>query len=132
MENEVLNDSKDPTKEFYNGIKPDSVNGYQANEAPPIAQSKDLFENDETKLPESNSDFAFKLDNSMWASDRIKIKKNFKNTLEKYYNSSIEDVDFTNNQRATKEINNYVYTNTNGKIENLLQPDDLSPSTVML
>lgn len=63
----------------------------------------------------------FKSANGVFLQAGFPIKSNFETKLRKYYNSSIDEVDFENGEMFTRTIiNRWVNKQTNGQIPSLL------------
>ena len=67
--------------------------------------------------------------NSLWARQGIPFKQDFLQRNTQFFGAEISGLDF-DNPDASKTINNWVDTNTNGKIEKIVS-DRIDPSTVM-
>ena len=72
----------------------------------------------------------------LFLTNGVYINKNF--NLHKEYQSmvknlgSIETMDFSNNEKTVKTINDWVANNTNNLIKDLLSPSSVNPDTVMI
>lgn len=67
--------------------------------------------------------------NSLWLQEGLKLDKAYIFNTEKFYNSSIFNIDFSDNVNSQKTINKWVYQKTNGNITDLLKPSDIDNST---
>lgn len=71
--------------------------------------------------------------NSLWVQERHPILPAFKETITKSYKGSVRSVNFqTMAEAARKEINDWVKTQTQGKIVDLLQANQLQKTTRLL
>ena len=69
--------------------------------------------------------------NRVWIKDGLKLRRQYTETLRKYYGSSVKELDFKGRtEGALKEINGWVSAKTNGKIRDLLRT--LNPDTGMI
>lgn len=67
--------------------------------------------------------------NSLWMRAGIEFDKDFVERNEKYYNASVHELDF-NNPKAADIINQWVNDNTNGLIEDIIEPP-IDPYTIL-
>ncbi len=67
--------------------------------------------------------------NSLWYRQRFSFEKEFRSTLEKYFNAIVKGVNF-DSPATISQINNWVDSNTNGKIKEIISSID--PSTMMI
>jgi len=68
------------------------------------------------------------LANSIWYREGFPVEPSFLNVNQEYYNAEVRELNFTSPD-AVKTINSWVYDNTNGKIEKIL--DSINPESVM-
>jgi serpin B len=81
----------------------------------------------------SAKDYELNIANALWLQKDYKYLQQFLNTIEKYYNSDLKNVDFTKAPReAAKEINMWVFIHTKGKIENIVNPDEIESNTKLI
>ena len=79
--------------------------------------------------------YIFKNANSLWAAKRIKFKDDYFAQIIEYYKAPIERVNLKrskNREKVRKQINNWTEKETEGKIKDLLQEDDLSMETILV
>lgn len=70
---------------------------------------------------------------SVWPQAGYPISRAYQESLQKYFNSSILPLDFEKQPiESAKIINEWVNQNTNGKITNIIVPEQLGPQTKML
>ena len=72
----------------------------------------------------------FTMNNAVIANSANEVNREFAETVGDYYKASVGALDFSNPQKATQQVNDWIAENTNGMIKNLL--DELKPSTVMV
>ncbi|MEA2043114.1 MAG: serpin family protein [Bacteroidota bacterium] len=91
------------------------------------------------KLLEDNSkqeeNYVFKSANSLWASKQIEFHKDYFSRVNKFYNAPAEQVNFRRTkarETTRKKINHWTEKETEGKIKDLLQENDLSFETILV
>lgn len=72
-----------------------------------------------------------KIANKFYVHNKFSIKPLYKEIAVQHFNSDVETIDFTDKQSAVKNINDWVKSKTNGKIENLVDADSLDVDTVL-
>jgi len=70
----------------------------------------------------------FQIANSIWYKDNMKFEKTFIDVNKEYFNAEIEGLDFSD-PISVDIINNWVNTNTNGKIDKILNA--IPPQAIM-
>ncbi|KAG5667552.1 hypothetical protein PVAND_015531 [Polypedilum vanderplanki] len=60
------------------------------------------------------------------------LQNNFKTSIDKYFQSGVESVDFSQNVKAAQRINDYISTSTHGMIQDVIKSDDLTEYTTMI
>jgi serpin B len=82
------------------------------------------------KFIEEKGDIKLSLANSLWIQQDYKLLESFVELNQKYYNAGLNSVDFKNNPEDVRlKINSWVEDKTQQKIQNLLNPGDLTPLT---
>jgi serpin B len=77
--------------------------------------------------------FAIKLADSLWGDESVTFGQTFVNTLAADYGASLRTVDFVHQpSQAEAEINSWVASETNNKIEQLLGPGDVNSGTALV
>ena len=100
------------------------------------------FISDDQKRRESISDTLARLDskndlyklqiaNALWVKDGYQIKQDYLDTAIKYYDSTVDNVDFVTNDGVNK-INRWTSEKTQGKIKDVLAPDSTDELTRMV
>ncbi|XP_072391491.1 antichymotrypsin-2-like [Diabrotica undecimpunctata] len=69
--------------------------------------------------------------NKIYVANGINLEDDFKKTAESVYASGIEQIDFSNSAKAANIINQWVESQTNKKIKDLIKPEYINNSTVM-
>jgi len=70
--------------------------------------------------------------NALWTEKDYPFLEEYLSFIDNYYMGKATDVDFTNPKNAADIINKWVEENTDGKIEDMLSSDDISPDTVLI
>uniref|UniRef100_A0A6P7FJN9 Antichymotrypsin-2-like isoform X1 n=2 Tax=Diabrotica virgifera virgifera TaxID=50390 RepID=A0A6P7FJN9_DIAVI len=83
------------------------------------------------QLKINNKDAVLASANKIYVANGIKLEDDFKKTAESIYASGIEQVDFSNSAKAANIINQWVESQTNNKIKDLLKPEYINSDTVM-
>ncbi|GAB1862620.1 Neuroserpin [Camponotus japonicus] len=73
-----------------------------------------------------------KLANKLFIGKNFLIKPQYKQDLQTYYRSDIQSVDFSQQVQAADTINTWCKEKTNNRIDNIIQADDLDPSTALI
>lgn len=70
--------------------------------------------------------------NKVYVRDSLPIKEDFKKVATDIYEASFENVNFQNNGAAAKEINEWVEQETEGKIKNFIDADQIDPDLTQI
>ncbi|KAI5645226.1 serpin (serine protease inhibitor) domain-containing protein [Phthorimaea operculella] len=70
--------------------------------------------------------------NRIYISDRNKLKGNFVNAAKNIFDSGIQSINMQDGENVANEVNSWVRKNTKGKIDQILQPSDVDPFTIVL
>ncbi|KAK0170427.1 hypothetical protein PV328_010993 [Microctonus aethiopoides] len=73
-----------------------------------------------------------RLANKIFIADGFAVKSEFKNTSETIFRSASENIDFTKPVMASKTINQWCEQQTNDRIKNIVEPDDLEGAALIL
>lgn len=85
------------------------------------------------RYSDTSEDFRLLIANSIWLQYGLKIQQDFLNTLNKYFKTSLYRVDFVRQKEtARSDINDWVKERTQGKIDEVIQDDDITPATKMV
>lgn len=84
------------------------------------------------KFRHSSASNDLKVANKIYVAQGHSIKQNFKNIAVNNFNSDIQNVDFSNSQKAAGTINKWVEDQTNNKIKNIISEDALDVDTRMI
>ncbi len=70
--------------------------------------------------------------NSLWAQQGYALHPDYVNLLSEFYGSQLQEVDFSVPDQTAQVINGWVSQQTQGKIENLVEPSSLDPLTRLI
>ncbi|KAB7499965.1 Serpin B10 [Armadillidium nasatum] len=73
--------------------------------------------------------YELRTSNMAYVQEKFTVTEEFLHSLQKYFLSIIKNVDFSESEKVTKEINEAVEKETNSKISNLIPPDALDELT---
>lgn len=76
----------------------------------------------------NNTKATLNLANSIWLNEKLSFKEHFRTDLQGYFQAEVSQVNF-NDEKAIKEINNWVKVKTNKKIEKIIK-GHINPNTV--
>ncbi|XP_078516228.1 alpha-1-antitrypsin-like [Lissotriton helveticus] len=84
------------------------------------------------ELNTPNSELLLNTGNALFIDNNLKVLPKFTEDVKKYYDSEAFSSDFSKNEEAKKQINDYVETHTNGKIVDLLSTLDQRTQMVLV
>jgi serpin B len=70
--------------------------------------------------------------NRLYADDEFDLDDEFNKNLEKYYQSQLELIDFSEKQKSADHINKWISNQTNNIIKNVLKASDIHPLTRLM
>ncbi|CAF2053061.1 unnamed protein product [Rotaria magnacalcarata] len=70
--------------------------------------------------------------NRLYADDEFELDNEFNNILEKYYQSQLELIDFSEKEKSAAQINKWISNQTNNVIKNVLKASDIHPLTRLM
>uniref|UniRef100_A0A914Y4D7 Serpin domain-containing protein n=1 Tax=Panagrolaimus superbus TaxID=310955 RepID=A0A914Y4D7_9BILA len=73
-----------------------------------------------------------KFANKVYISDICELLPTFCQTIDQKFNGGFQQLDFNNNVAAVLEINNFVKTETNGLIPNMVAENDINKDTAVI
>lgn len=81
-----------------------------------------------------NDNYDLNTANALWIRKNYPLNKQFEYNLNAYYDGNVTNVDFSNEPEKSKDtINEWVSTNTNGKIEDIISDEMIDPhNTAMI
>ncbi len=84
-------------------------------------------------LNQPNDNYKLAVANSLWAQEDYIFLKEFLEQVQKYYQAGLNYVDFKREtEKARQQINKWVEEKTNGKIKEIIQPDDIDQLTRLI
>jgi len=99
---------------------------------PQIGNLHESYGNIRNRLNTDSKGLSLKISNRMYVANYLKILSNFKFDALKYYNCSIESVDFKNDRNLKDKINKWISQETSGLIENFIQTPPYEGTVGML
>ena len=82
------------------------------------------------ELPAVDLNVSLKLTDAILANDQFPLLPAFKQTVESNYYAAVESMPFTNPDYTAARINEWASRSTNGFIDKVLEPSELSPEAV--
>jgi serpin B len=92
------------------------------------------FLNDAKKNVKENRQYNISLNvaNRLYADDDFDLADEFNKNLEKYYQSQLELIDFSQAEKSAEKINKWISNQTNNIINNVLKPKDINSLTRLM
>jgi serpin B len=92
------------------------------------------FLNDAKKNVKENGQYNISLNiaNRLYADDDFELDDEFNKNLEKYYQSQLELIDFSDAQKSADRINKWISNQTNNIIKDVLKAKDIDPLTRLM
>ena len=82
------------------------------------------------QLPAVDLDVDLKVTDALLVNDMFPLLPSFKKTVEKNYYAAVDNMDFSDPKQIAARINDWAKTNTNGFIDKLIDPSEISPDAV--
>jgi len=79
----------------------------------------------------SNSEYVLHMANALWVANHFEPQKEYVDTAKTYYDSRVDKVDFVTDSGANT-INDWVKSQTQNKIEELIKPEDTDEMTALI
>lgn len=70
--------------------------------------------------------------NKVYIKENLPVKKNFLNVAQKTFKADVDNINFSDNVRAAQTINEWIETQTQNKIRNLVNPQSLRKDTIAI
>ena len=97
--------------------------GFEANEMNELNRfNKILLE----QLPAVDLDITLKAVDALLVNDKFPLLTSYKNLVEDNYYAAVENMDFSNPSDVVARLNEWAGLNTNGVINNIINPEELS------
>ena len=77
----------------------------------------------------ASGNFSLNAADALWVQQGFPLETQFLNTIQTDYGGGVNPLDFSDAGSAAQTINNWVASETNNKIQNLISPSDLSAAT---
>ena len=90
------------------------------------AYSKKLLE----QLPAVDLDVTLKVTDALLVNDKHPLLPSFQQTVQDSYYAAVDNMDFSNPEEVAARINDWANRNTNGVIDKILDPDEISAQAV--
>lgn len=90
-----------------------------------------LNEFDNSDVMGSDSEYTLNMANALWVANHFETKKEYIDTAKTYYDSRVDEVDFVTDSGANT-INDWVKSQTQNKIEELIKPEDTDEMTALI
>lgn len=97
-----------------------------------LTESHTIYKNIGKLLSTNRSDIELAVNQAMFTNSKYHLQPDYINTLVNKYEANFLPVDFQQQNEAAQTINNYVSNRTNGQVNRIVNPDDLSETTLML
>ena len=82
------------------------------------------------QLPAVDLDVNLKVTDALLANDKFPLSPAFKKTVEDCYYAAVDNMDFSDPEQIAARINVWAKRNTNGFINKVLEPSEISPDAV--
>lgn len=94
--------------------------------------TRDRFQQIISSLTTITADHTLKIASNIFLNQSLQPVTRYRDTLERYFNVAIKSVNFDRSVEAAKEINSWASQATEGHVEELVTPDNLQNSLVLL
>ena len=82
------------------------------------------------QLPAVDLDVTLKVTDALLVNDRFTLMPSFKKTVEENYYAAVDNMDFSDPEQIAARINEWAKRNTNGFIDKVLEPSEISADAV--
>ncbi|KAH8347266.1 hypothetical protein KR059_007814 [Drosophila kikkawai] len=83
-----------------------------------------------SKLPDQESGTFLKLVNRIYVNEKYSLRSEFNQAVQDSFKGDTQSIDLASGgEKAAKSINQWVLEQTNGRIKDIVSPDDLEPNT---
>ena len=98
-----------------------------------IAQTRSGYQSAFASINSGSDLYTFRVANALWAQKNYKLLSTYTSAIKTYYGGNITDVDFVNApSAAVSTINQWVNTQTAGKIPTILSVNDVNETTKLV
>lgn len=113
----------------YQGSTGETAESFRQNlEVPDTNQNAEEYKNFMTKLNE-DGDVTIHLANKIYVQEKYKLKDDFKSTVKNNFFADGDNIDFSKQENAANTMNTWVKESTGGKIDHLIDSQDLNDQT---
>lgn len=95
-------------------------------------ETKELLNKVLGKIADSKDLKGINVVNSLWGNEKIEFKKTFVNELKNNFKANVETINCASPKQAAKQINDFISTNTNDKIKDLVSSQAINDSTTLI
>lgn len=95
-------------------------------------ESHSIYKNVEKLLSTNRSGVELAMNQAIFSHSKYQLQPDYVNTLATQYEANFLSVDFQEQDEAARTINNYLSNQTNGEIDHVVSPADLSETTLLL
>lgn len=81
------------------------------------------------QLPAVDLDVTLKVTDALLVNDKYELLPDFEKTVEENYYAAVDNMDFSDPRQVAARINDWAKRNTNGFIDNVLEPSEISKNT---
>lgn len=82
------------------------------------------------QLPAVDLDVTLKVTDALLVNDRFQLLPSFKATVENHYYAAVDNMDFSDPSQIAARINEWASRSTDGFIDKVLEPSEISPNAV--
>ncbi|KAL1455897.1 hypothetical protein WDU94_000662 [Cyamophila willieti] len=94
-----------------------------------IKHADTLLKNYKDIIGQLSKSDELKMANTIYFAQDVKLNPSYKSQAAKYFNSELSKTDFNNPKVAAEQMNDWVSSQTNGKIKDLIESESLNPET---
>jgi serpin B len=102
----------------------DNLFGY-----PSLELRKTSFANFYNIINNNSSEYKLNTVNALWVNNNFSLLQEYVNTVEQYYGAKLDNIDFSDAEKASDIINKWVEDQTNNKIQDIISKDFISAET---
>lgn len=97
-----------------------------------LTESQAIYKNIEKLLSTNRSGIELAVNQAMFTDSKYQLQPEYVDTLVNQYEANFLSVDFQQQGETAQTINNYLSNRTNGQINSVVNPDDLTETTLVL
>lgn len=96
---------------------------------PSLELRKASFANFYNMINNNSSEYKLNTANALWVKKDFVLLSEYVNNADKYYGAKLENIDFSDSEKASNIINKWVEDQTNNKIKNIISKDFIDSYT---